>query len=122
MTILIDTGSTDSFIDFQVAKEVGTELIVAPSLLVKVTNGHKVMSKLKCSNFKWSMQGEPYQSEFRVIRLDGSSIILGIDWLRAYGRVTFDYTDHSVSFTKGERKCALRGLWRAQKCEVRPSS
>nr|CAD1825781.1 unnamed protein product [Ananas comosus var. bracteatus] len=29
------------------------------------------------------VQGEPYQADLRVIRLDGSSTILGIDWLRS---------------------------------------
>lgn len=82
LVVLIDTGSTHSFIDFQVAKEVKASLTAAPPLIVTVANGHKVLSKLKCSDLKWTMQGEPYQTELRVIRLDGSSIILGIDWLR----------------------------------------
>ncbi len=56
------------------------------------------------------MQGEPYQAELRAIRLDGSNIILGIDWLRLYGKVTFDYNDHSVSFSKEGRQMTLKGI------------
>nr|CAD1843416.1 unnamed protein product [Ananas comosus var. bracteatus] len=71
LTILVDTGSTHSFIDYQVAREVKAEMVAATPLAVTVADGHKVMSKLKCASFQWTMQGEPYQAELRVIRLDG---------------------------------------------------
>ncbi len=87
LVILIDTGSTHSFIDFQVTKELKADIIAALPLIVTVANGHKVLSKLKCSNFKWMMHGESYQADLRVIKLDGSSIILGIDWLQKCGKV-----------------------------------
>ena len=82
------------------AKEVKAILTAVNSLVVTVTNGHKVLSKLKCVNFKWTMQGEQYQADLKVIRLDGSSIILKIDWLRTYGKVTFDYLDNAITFIK----------------------
>ncbi|XP_020095072.1 uncharacterized protein LOC109714771 [Ananas comosus] len=110
LTILVDTGSTHSFIDYQVAREVKAEMVAATPLAVTVADGHKVMSKLKCASFQWTMQGEPYQAELRVIRLDGSSMILGIDWLRAYRQVTFDYSDNSVSFNKEGKQTVLRGI------------
>ncbi len=91
-------------------REVKTTISSASLLVVTVANGHKVMSKLKCPEFKWTMQGESYQADLRVIQLDGSSIILGIDWLKAYERVTFDYGDNSVSFSKGEKQTTLKGI------------
>nr|CAD1835735.1 unnamed protein product [Ananas comosus var. bracteatus] len=94
----------------RVAREVKAEMVAATPLAVTVADGHKVMSKLKCASFQWTMQGEPYQAELRVIRLDGSSMILGIDWLRAYGQVTFDYSDNSVSFNKEGKQTVLKGI------------
>nr|CAD1821575.1 unnamed protein product [Ananas comosus var. bracteatus] len=87
-------------------------------LAVTVADGHKVLSKLKCANFQWIMQGEPYQAELRVIRLDGSSMILGIDWLRAYGQVTFDYSDNSVSFNKDGKQMVLKGIAEGSKMKT----
>ncbi len=110
LVILIDTGSTHSFIDFQVAKELKANISAAPPLIVTVANGHKVLSKLKCSNFKWMMHGELYQADLRVIRLDGSSIILGIDWLQKCGKFTFDYMNHSVTFNKGGKLITVKGI------------
>nr|CAD1843422.1 unnamed protein product [Ananas comosus var. bracteatus] len=117
VTILIDTGSTHSFIDFQVAKEVKAHMTGASPLTVTVANGHKVVSKLKCTDFKWTMQGEPFQFELRVIRLDGSSIILGIDWLRTYGKVTFEYSNLLVTFIKEGKQISLKGISEGSKME-----
>lgn len=80
----------------------------ASPLTVTIAKGHKVVSKLKCTDFKWTMQGEPFQFELRVIRLDESSIILGIDWLKTYGKVTFDYSNLLVSFMKDTRQISLK--------------
>nr|CAD1833601.1 unnamed protein product [Ananas comosus var. bracteatus] len=110
LTILIDTRSTHSFIDFQVAKEVEANMSATTPLIVTMANGHKVISKHKCANFKWTMQGNTYQSELRVIRLDSSSIILGIDWLKTCGQVTFGYNDNSVSFMKEGKQMTLRAI------------
>lgn len=68
------------------------------------------------------MQGEPYQAELRVIRLDGSSIILGIDWLKAYGKVTFDYNDNSVTFSRDSKQTTLKGIIEGSKLQANTAS
>ncbi len=100
------------------AKEVKAVLTTGTPLIVTVANGHKVLSKLKCVDFKWVMQGDSYQTELRVIRLDGYSIILGIDWLQKYGRVVFDYDHHSVSFSKDGKQVTLNGIGEGAKLKT----
>lgn len=56
------------------------------------------------------MQGETYIADLRIIRLEGSSMILGIDWLKAHGPVTFDYESNTVTITKGDKKIHLKGM------------
>ncbi len=46
------------------------------------------------------MQGHSFQIDLEIIRLEGSSIVLGIDWLRSYGKVTFDYHQDSITIQK----------------------
>lgn len=82
------------------AKEVKATIILAISLIVTIANEHKILSKLKYANFQWTMKSEPYQNNLRVIRLNGSRIILGIDWLRAYVKVIFDYHINYMIFIK----------------------
>nr|CAD1831711.1 unnamed protein product [Ananas comosus var. bracteatus] len=110
ITILVDTGSTHSFIDFHTAKELKAQMIAAPSLAVTVAKGQKVLSKLQCPEFQWAMQGQDFQASLRVIRLEGSSIILGIDWLKTYGKVTFDFQQNSITMIKGGQTLVLKGI------------
>lgn len=118
LTILIDTGSTHSFIDLQVAKEVRTKLETAPPLVVTVANGHKVLSKLRCPDFAWTMQGQVFEADLRVIRLEGSSIVLGIDWLKSYGKVVFDFMANSVTIMKEGQHLELKGIEEGAKLKL----
>nr|CAD1831444.1 unnamed protein product [Ananas comosus var. bracteatus] len=102
LAVLIDTESTHSFIDTGVAKETKADISTTTPLIVTVANGQKMLSKLRCSNYSCEMQGEKYTTDLRVIWLEGSSMILGIDWLRAHGPVTFDYNNNIITITRGE--------------------
>lgn len=44
-------------------------------------------------------------------------MILGIDWLKAHGPVTFDYEINTVIITKGEKKIHLKGM--VEKAQLR---
>ncbi len=55
LTVLIDTKSTHSFMDLQLARDLKAQLIAASPLVVTVANGQKVLSKLQCIGFKWTM-------------------------------------------------------------------
>ncbi len=48
LTILVDTGSTHSFIDYQTARGIKANMVSATPLMVTVANGQKVLSKLQC--------------------------------------------------------------------------
>ncbi len=37
-------------------------------------------------------------------------MILGIDWLKKYGKVTFDYLHNSFTFTKEVKPVTLKGI------------
>lgn len=56
-------------------------MVTATPLVVTVANGQKILSKLQCPQFSWLMQGQGFKDDLTVIRLEGSSIVLGIDWL-----------------------------------------
>ncbi|XP_057999881.1 uncharacterized protein LOC110642382 [Hevea brasiliensis] len=51
IVILIDSGSTPSFLDYKIAKELGCRMVKAPPLSVTVANGHKMGSRFKCVGF-----------------------------------------------------------------------
>ena len=56
-TILIDSGSTHSFLDPRAAKDTGFEMTEAVLMEVSVANGSKMFSTHWCKNFELDMQG-----------------------------------------------------------------
>ncbi len=56
------------------------------------------------------MQGHHFQNDLRVIGLEGSSIVFGIDWLRSYGKVTFDFSQDSITIQKNGQPLILKGI------------
>nr|CAD1843447.1 unnamed protein product [Ananas comosus var. bracteatus] len=110
LRILVDTGSTHSFLDFQVAKEVKAKVESTTPLTVTVANEHKIMSKLRSPGFTWTTQGQQYTADLRIIRLEGSSMVLGIDWLKKYGKVTFDYANNTVTLDNQGQQLLLKGV------------
>lgn len=87
-------------------------------MLFTVANSHKIMSKLRCPGFTWKMNSQPYKADLRIIRLEGSSVVLRIDWLRMCGKVTFDYTNNTVSFDKDGQQLILKGLAEGNKLKM----
>lgn len=67
LAILVDTGSTHSFIDIVMAKVTKTTITTTSPLLVTVANGQKVLSKLKCTHFAWQMQEKKYSIDLKAI-------------------------------------------------------
>jgi len=65
LMVLIDSGSTHSFIDEGTTKRMKWPLASTQPLSVTVANGSKVISKSACLGFCGEMQGEDYQADLR---------------------------------------------------------
>ncbi|OIT32972.1 hypothetical protein A4A49_14857 [Nicotiana attenuata] len=57
LTLLVDFGSTHSFIDEQAVKDTGHVPIYNPLMRVTVADGNYVMCNAICAGFSWKMQG-----------------------------------------------------------------
>ncbi|KAH6790051.1 hypothetical protein C2S51_005057 [Perilla frutescens var. frutescens] len=55
--ILIDTGSTLSFIQEITTRKLGCSLEQASPLLIRVANGQKLVSEAQVPGFKWDVHG-----------------------------------------------------------------
>lgn len=71
LVILIDSGSTTSFIDKWVAQEMRLELVAISPTTVVVADGRKMCCGHKCLGWKWKMQGYEFQFEVRMLELGG---------------------------------------------------
>lgn len=46
------------------------------------------------------MQEFKFQQDLHVLKLSGSHMILGVDWLRRYNPLAFDFKNLKVTFEK----------------------
>ncbi|KAJ8629431.1 hypothetical protein MRB53_022754 [Persea americana] len=109
VVILIDTGSTNNFLNQEVVKRAGVEIVATDPLTVFVADGTKMTSSAACKGFKWEMQGVVFQTDMRVLELKGCDMVLGIQWLATLGPVKWDFKNLSMDFTLNNRRHVLRG-------------
>ncbi|KAL4303244.1 hypothetical protein GQ457_10G021490 [Hibiscus cannabinus] len=108
LNILVDSGSTHSFITPVWAKE-GLELIETNPLAITVANGEQLLSTTKSKKLNWKMQGHSFEHDFRVLHMGGSDMVLGVDWMRNYNPITMDFKTMTLMFKKGDQQILLQG-------------
>ncbi|KAL4281431.1 hypothetical protein GQ457_03G011630 [Hibiscus cannabinus] len=108
LSILVDTGSTHSFVTPGWSKE-GVELVQTTPLLITVANGEQLQSTAKCNQLSWKMQGHTFQHDFRVLQMGGSDMVLGVDWMRTYSPILMDFNEMTLSFMKEGKQILLHG-------------
>ncbi|GKA15840.1 C2H2 and C2HC zinc fingers superfamily protein, putative isoform 1 [Tanacetum coccineum] len=109
LTILVDSCATHNFIDPTTLRKLGWVEEYSTPLIVKVGDGNKLSSDSKCSKFKWITQGQTFEADLRVLMLGGCDMVLGVEWLRRYSPVTFDYDLTEVTLSDREKKIVLKG-------------
>ncbi|KAL4281132.1 hypothetical protein GQ457_03G012130 [Hibiscus cannabinus] len=108
LSILIDSGSTHSFVTPKWAKE-GVEVVPTQPLAITVANGEKLFRTAKSNHVTCKMQGYEFQHDFRVLNLGGSDMVLGVDWLRDYSPIEMNFQTMTLKFFKGDQEVLIHG-------------
>ncbi|KAL4385166.1 hypothetical protein GQ457_15G026180 [Hibiscus cannabinus] len=108
LSILLDSGSTHSFIAAGWAKE-AMEIMQTNPLAITVANGEKLYSTMQCNKLSWKMQGVQFEHDFRVLQLGGSDMVLGVDWMKKYSPMVMDFNAMTLTFQNGEQQITLQG-------------
>lgn len=106
--MLVDSGSTHSFLDTAVAKRVGFPTQFIKSQNVLVANGKKLQSNSMCRNFEWRTQGTEFKTDVLIMPITGFELILGMEWLNSLGVVTWDFPNSKMEFSWEGRKVTLQ--------------
>lgn len=115
--ILIDTGSTLSFIRDSTAERLGCEIEATNPLLIRVANGQKLVSTLITKGFSGEIQGHSFSHPLRVLKNDGCDIILGCDWMEACSPIEFDLKKKTVTIKDGRKKVRMHARLPATSCQ-----
>ncbi|XP_027170509.1 uncharacterized protein LOC113770289 [Coffea eugenioides] len=104
LSILVDGGSTHSFVKGSVA-QLHPELVQSiKPFRVRVANGEYLTCNRMIPNMSWEMQGKQFTHDMFVINLEPYDVIIGVDWMAAHSPITFDFKQLNMSFDeKGER-------------------
>lgn len=108
LVILIDSGSTHSFIDHQVPKNLGQMGVPIKGLLrVRVANGHEQFCSHFSPSFMWEMRNNQFHFDLRWLQVKGCDIVLGMDWINSVAPLILHTKPHSISFMKDGRFLTL---------------
>ena len=110
LIILIDSGSTHSFINKATIQALKATTSKTTLLAVTVSNGNVMLCETHSPAFTWFMQSYEFKSNLRVLDLGRHDIVLGVDWLKKYSPVLFDFIKLRLSFKKDGRMIELKGI------------
>lgn len=89
--ILIDSGSTSSFITKSLAVDLPGIQSLDVSVSVKVAGG----GRLTCSQFipqrAWTTQQQEFRTDLKILQLGTYDMILGYDWLTHFSPMNVDW-------------------------------
>jgi hypothetical protein len=109
VTMLIDTGSTNNFLDEGIAKKLSVLVEPCEQFEVKLVDGGTLTCKSKCSNVKLVVQDQELRTDLYLLPLGDYEVVLGIEWLRTLGDVLWNFSKLTMKFTLNGTRVTFRG-------------
>lgn len=107
---LVDSGSTNTFAQSDVAQRLGLDIKHRPGLSIKVANGYHVTSPGMSAVTPVDIQGELFHLECYALPLDGFDVVLGVQWLKTLGPIIWDFVALSMAFWRDSRPVHWHGV------------
>jgi hypothetical protein len=108
--MLIDSGSTHSFICDQLAQGISPWFPLKQPVKVQVANGELITCTHELKNQLWGIQGYTFSSTLKIIPLKGYDIILGMDWLSQYSPMEIHWVERWIKFQYNKHEVVLHGI------------
>lgn len=109
VNILLDTGSTDSYIHSSWVQRLQLKQNEVEPFSVVIADGRTITGSTVFPKVKWSIQGYQFSFDLKLMQLGGWDIILGGDWMYQYSPITFDFKELKVQFAMNGGDCTLQG-------------
>jgi hypothetical protein len=110
VTVLMDSGSTHSFINPEVAHRLNLIPKQTGRMQVTVANGAKLNCTGLCAGLLIWLQGKPFTIDFFVLPMDVCEVVIGTQWLRTLGPIWWDFERLWMRFMWKGRDVELRGI------------
>jgi hypothetical protein len=110
MILLVDSGSTTTFVSKSFALRVGCTVSPAQAVPVKLANGHMLTSNEQVKGLQWWTQGNTFNTNMRILDLGAYDGVLGMDWLKSCCKMTCEWTQKTLEFEHNGKNIMLQGM------------
>jgi hypothetical protein len=110
MLLLLDSGSSHSFINKNFAVRIGAATVPIPGVHVKLANGQLVTCDEMVSQLEWHCQGNKFHTDLRLLDLGAYDGVLGMDWLDSFSPMNCDWRGKAISFDYQGNWITLQGV------------
>ncbi|XP_073367614.1 uncharacterized protein [Aegilops tauschii subsp. strangulata] len=94
--MLVDSGSSTSFIDQRLADQLSGVIPLCQQCRVRVADGGELTCSASISGCQWSSQGQDFTTDMKVLLLGTYDVILGMDWLEQHSPMTVDWRNKVI--------------------------
>jgi Reverse transcriptase (RNA-dependent DNA polymerase)/Retroviral aspartyl protease len=108
VTALVDSGSTHSFVNPVVLKGQNYQMVKTHPMVIMVANGEKMVTNSKCESLLFFIQGTKFNSDLRLLSIQGYDVILGLDWLSQWGDMQINWHDKWLKFQREDQEIKLQ--------------
>lgn len=110
MLILIDSGSSHSFVSKSFIDKMGIESVPAVTQHVGVANGQILITDHKVPQLTWWTNGYTLQHDMKVLNMTAYDAILGFDWLKSHSPMYCDWEQKTMEFQHQCQLVKLKGM------------
>lgn len=100
--MLVDFGSSTSFVDAQLAKKLSGVTPLACVGRVKVAGGGELHYFAIIPHSTWSSQGHEFTTKMKILPLGTYNAILGMDWLEKHSSMTVDWKGKHIAMSSAQ--------------------
>jgi hypothetical protein len=110
LLILLDSGSTTTFISKEFAAKLYQQEQECPPLKYTAANGSPMLCDTYIPQLQWFIQGHSFSYDARVLPLSGFDMIIGADWLEDHSPMWIHWKKKILSLPHKGKRIRLRGL------------
>jgi len=110
MLILVDSGSSHSFINQQFVQLLNIPTLPMPAQQVRLANGDTLTTNTWVPKLEWWSNGYKVQTNMKVMQMPAYDAILGYDWLKANSPMQCNWAEKTLQFQHKDQQVTLQGI------------
>jgi hypothetical protein len=110
MILLVDSGSSHTFVTTTFAARAGCKISSAPTVSVRVANGQTLPCDQQVLGLQWCYKGHVFEDDMRLLDVGAYDAILGMDWLDRCSPMFCHWAHKTLRFAHQNEVVTLQGM------------